>query len=49
MIRDLAARTPGLATCSHARPQEGEAAKRTLDAIIDSASDLINLRVAIMK
>lgn len=29
--------------------EEGESAKRTLDAVIDAASDLINLRVAIIK
>jgi len=29
--------------------QEGEAAKRTLDAALDAASALLNLRVAIMK
>ncbi|KAL6757552.1 inositol hexakisphosphate-domain-containing protein [Haematococcus lacustris] len=29
--------------------EEGEDAKRTLDAVVDSASDLLNLRVSIMK
>ena len=29
--------------------QEGEAAKKVVDQIIDAASDLINLRIAIMK
>ncbi len=29
--------------------EEGEAAKKVVDSIIDAASDLINLRVAIMK
>ena len=29
--------------------EDGENAKKTTDAVIDAASDLINLRVAIMK
>ncbi len=32
-----------------ARVQEGDSAKRVLDAMVDAASVLINLRVAIMK